>query len=129
MLLAEDKNTKELVAVKVLKKGDIISRDEVESLMSEKRIFEKINAVRHPFLVNLHCCFQSEVHVLYISISNAVALLSRIHHGCHDFSILAILGKRAPMLTRLLSGPYCTWSYAICCVESLGCAHVHVHYF
>ena len=60
--MAEDKNTKELVAVKVLKKGDIISRDEVESLMSEKRIFEKINAVRHPFLVNLHCCFQSEVH-------------------------------------------------------------------
>lgn len=62
MLLAEDRNTKELVAVKVLKKGDIISRDEVDSLMSEKRIFEKINAVRHPFLVNLHCCFQSEVN-------------------------------------------------------------------
>lgn len=66
MLLAEDRNTKELVAVKVLKKGDIISRDEVDSLMSEKRIFEKINAVRHPFLVNLHCCFQSEVNCVCV---------------------------------------------------------------
>ena len=53
--------SKELVAIKVLKKGDIISRDEVDSLMCEKRIFERINAVRHPFLVNLHCCFQTEV--------------------------------------------------------------------
>ena len=61
MLLAEDKITKELVAIKVLKKGDIVNRDEVDSLMSEKRIFERINAVRHPFLVNLHSCFQSPV--------------------------------------------------------------------
>lgn len=61
VLLAEDKHTKELVAIKVLKKGEIIARDEVDSLMSEKRIFERINAVRHPFLVNLHCCFQTNV--------------------------------------------------------------------
>ena len=56
------------MAVKVLKKGDIISRDEVDSLMSEKRIFEKINAVRHPFLVNLHCCFQSEVNCVCVHV-------------------------------------------------------------
>jgi protein kinase N len=66
VLLAEDKETSELVAIKVLKKADIISRDEVDSLMSEKRIFERINAVRHPFLVNLHCCFQSENNVCFV---------------------------------------------------------------
>ena len=61
VLLAEDKHKKDLVAVKVLKKGDIISRDEVDSLMSEKRIFETVNSIRHPFLVNLQCCFQTDV--------------------------------------------------------------------
>ena len=30
VLLAEDKKTKQLVAIKVLKKGDIIGRDEVD---------------------------------------------------------------------------------------------------
>ena len=79
VLLAEDKKTNQLVAIKVLKKGDIIGRDEVDryvydtlyhsifiyvfpfSLMQEKRIFETVNSVRHPFLVNLHSCFQTEV--------------------------------------------------------------------
>ena len=61
--MAEDKKTKDLVAIKMLKKGDIIARDEVDSLMSEKRIFETVNDIRHPFLVNLHSCFQSEVGV------------------------------------------------------------------
>ena len=61
--MAEDKKSKDLVAIKVLKKGDIIARDEVDSLMSEKRIFETVNDIRHPFLVNLHSCFQTEVCV------------------------------------------------------------------
>ena len=61
--MAEDKKNKDLVAIKVLKKGDIIARDEVDSLMSEKRIFETVNDIRHPFLVNLHSCFQTEVGV------------------------------------------------------------------
>ena len=66
VLLAEDKETKELMASKVLKKGDIIARDEVDSLMSEKRIFEAVNKVKHPFLVNLHSCFQTESHVFFV---------------------------------------------------------------
>lgn len=52
----------EYFAIKALKKGDIIVRDEVESLLSEKRIFEVANTMRHPFLVNLFACFQTEVH-------------------------------------------------------------------
>lgn len=34
--------------------------------MSEKRIFEMINASRHPFLVNLHGCFQTSDHVCFV---------------------------------------------------------------
>lgn len=61
MILAQYRNTGEYFAIKALKKGDIIARDEVESLLSEKRIFEVANTMRHPFLVNLFACFQTEV--------------------------------------------------------------------
>ncbi|KAJ8404204.1 hypothetical protein AAFF_G00339770 [Aldrovandia affinis] len=40
VLLSEYKRTGSLYAIKALKKGDIVARDEVESLMCEKRIFE-----------------------------------------------------------------------------------------
>ncbi|KAF3695362.1 Serine/threonine-protein kinase N2 [Channa argus] len=66
VLLAEFKKTGKLYAIKALKKRDIVSRDEVDSLMSEKRIFEMINASRHPFLVNLHGCFQTSDHVCFV---------------------------------------------------------------
>ncbi|XP_062621740.1 serine/threonine-protein kinase N2-like [Saccostrea cucullata] len=66
VILAEYKNTNEYYALKALKKPDIIARDEVESLMSEKRIFEVINSMRHPFLVNLFACFQTEAHVIFV---------------------------------------------------------------
>lgn len=62
VILSQYKNTGEYFAIKALKKGDIISRDEVESLLSEKRIFEVANTMRHPFLVNLFACFQTEVN-------------------------------------------------------------------
>jgi hypothetical protein len=61
VILSQYKNTGEYFAIKALKKGDIIARDEVESLLSEKRIFEVANTMRHPFLVNLFACFQTEV--------------------------------------------------------------------
>lgn len=63
VILSEYKNTGEYFALKALKKGEIIARDEVESLMSEKRIFEVINAMRHPYLVNLFACFQTQVNL------------------------------------------------------------------
>lgn len=61
VILSQYKKSGEYFAIKALKKGDIIVRDEVESLLSEKRIFEVANAMRHPFLVNLFACFQTEV--------------------------------------------------------------------
>lgn len=61
VILSQYRHTGEYFAIKALKKGDIIARDEVESLLSEKRIFEVANTMRHPFLVNLFACFQTEV--------------------------------------------------------------------
>lgn len=61
VILSKFKNTNEYFAIKALKKGDILARDEVESVMSERRIFKIANSVRHPFLVNLFACFQTPV--------------------------------------------------------------------
>ncbi|XP_033884574.1 serine/threonine-protein kinase N2-like isoform X1 [Acipenser ruthenus] len=66
VLLSEYKNTGEMFAIKALKKGDIVAREEVDSLMCEKRIFETVNCVRHPFLVNLFACFQTKDHVCFV---------------------------------------------------------------
>uniref|UniRef100_A0AAR2M4L4 protein kinase C n=1 Tax=Pygocentrus nattereri TaxID=42514 RepID=A0AAR2M4L4_PYGNA len=66
VLLSEHKFSGSLFAIKALKKGDIIARDEVESLMCEKRIFETVNSSHHPFLVNLFGCFQTEEHVCFV---------------------------------------------------------------
>ncbi|XP_050440224.1 serine/threonine-protein kinase N isoform X2 [Adelges cooleyi] len=66
VILCQHRNSKEYFAIKALKKGDIIARDEVESLLSEKRIFEVANNIRHPFLVNLFACFQTDAHVCFV---------------------------------------------------------------
>ncbi|XP_034750433.1 serine/threonine-protein kinase N1b isoform X4 [Etheostoma cragini] len=66
VLLSEYKRTAGLYAIKALKKGDIVARDEVESLMCEKRIFEAVNGSHHPFLVNLFACFQTPEHVCFV---------------------------------------------------------------
>jgi len=65
-MLAEDNATRELYAIKVLKKRFIIDNDEVESTRSEKRVFLAANRGRHPFLVGLHSCFQTESRVYFV---------------------------------------------------------------
>lgn len=66
VMLAETKATKKLYAIKVLKKEFIIENDEVESTRSEKRVFLIANKERHPFLLNLHACFQTETRVYFV---------------------------------------------------------------
>uniref|UniRef100_A0A8C2KGI5 protein kinase C n=1 Tax=Cyprinus carpio TaxID=7962 RepID=A0A8C2KGI5_CYPCA len=66
VLLSEYKRSGKVYAIKALKKGDIVARDEVESLMCEKRIFETVNSTQHPFLVNLFACFQTPEHVCFV---------------------------------------------------------------
>uniref|UniRef100_A0A671YFJ0 protein kinase C n=1 Tax=Sparus aurata TaxID=8175 RepID=A0A671YFJ0_SPAAU len=80
VLLAEYKKSGELYAIKALKKGDIVTRDEVDSLVCERRIFEVINASQHPFLVNLHGCFQTADHVCFVmAYSPGGDLMTHIH--------------------------------------------------
>jgi hypothetical protein len=66
VMLAETKATKKLYAIKVLKKEFIIENDEVESTRSEKRVFLVANKERHPFLLNLHACFQTETRIYFV---------------------------------------------------------------
>ncbi|XP_045923532.1 serine/threonine-protein kinase N2 isoform X2 [Micropterus dolomieu] len=80
VLLAEYKKSGKLYAIKALKKGDIVTRDEVDSLICEKRIFEVINASQHPFLVNLYSCFQTADHVCFVmAYSPGGDLMTHIH--------------------------------------------------
>lgn len=66
VMLAETKRSRRLYAIKVLKKEFIIENDEVESIRSEKRVFLVANRERHPFLTNLHACFQTETRVYFV---------------------------------------------------------------
>uniref|UniRef100_A0A3B5KS40 Uncharacterized protein n=1 Tax=Xiphophorus couchianus TaxID=32473 RepID=A0A3B5KS40_9TELE len=50
------------------------------SLVCEKRILEVINSARHPFLVNLHGCFQTAEHVCFVmAYSPGGDLMKHIH--------------------------------------------------
>ena len=66
VMLAETKRSKRLYGIKVLKKEFILENDEVESIRSEKRVFLIANRERHPFLTNLHACFQTETRVYFV---------------------------------------------------------------
>ncbi|KAI6191453.1 Kinase domain protein [Aphelenchoides bicaudatus] len=68
VILSQHRHNHQYYALKVLKKGDILARDEVESLMVEKRIFELATENRHPFLVNLFACFQTPEHTFFIEL-------------------------------------------------------------
>lgn len=80
VILSQFKPSGEYYAIKALKKGDILFREEVESLMSEKRIFEIINRGHHPFLINLFACFQTNEHVCFVmEYANGGDLMMHIH--------------------------------------------------
>lgn len=66
VILAKQIESNEYYAIKALKKSDIIAREEVDGLMSEKRIFQIANLIKHPFLVNLYSCFQTPTHVCFV---------------------------------------------------------------
>ncbi|KAI8092460.1 uncharacterized protein BX664DRAFT_378375 [Halteromyces radiatus] len=66
VMLAEEKYTNELYAIKVLKKRFVLDNDEVDSTRSEKRVFLVANQERHPFLVSLHSTFQTETRIYFV---------------------------------------------------------------
>ncbi|KAJ3352893.1 Serine/threonine kinase [Entophlyctis luteolus] len=64
VMLAEEKVTGNLFAIKVLKKEFIIASDEIEATRAEKRVF--LTVQRFPFLVGLHSCFQTESRLYFV---------------------------------------------------------------
>ncbi|WFD30956.1 protein kinase C [Malassezia sp. CBS 17886] len=66
VMLAEEKSSGQLFAIKVLKKEFIIENDEIDSTRSEKRVFLTAAKERHPFLLGLHSCFQTETRVYFV---------------------------------------------------------------
>eukprot|EP01134_Creolimax_fragrantissima_P001290 CFRG1290T1 len=66
VMLAENSTSRALCAIKLIKKHYTIAQDEVESIRTEKEIFEVANRERHPFLVNLYSCFQTDTHLCFV---------------------------------------------------------------
>jgi len=66
VMLVEEKSTKNVYAIKVLKKDFIIENDEVSSVKTEKKVFQFANQARHPFLVKLHSCFQTKDRIFFV---------------------------------------------------------------
>ncbi|ESO00477.1 hypothetical protein HELRODRAFT_157371 [Helobdella robusta] len=63
VMLAEEKQTKELYAIKCLTKESVV-QDAIEPVFVEKRILSLKN--KPPFLVNLHSCFQTKDRLFYV---------------------------------------------------------------
>lgn len=62
VFLAEKKDTKQLYALKVISKFDIIKRNFFDNLKSEKLILE---TAQSPFVVKMECCFTSPSYVFF----------------------------------------------------------------
>jgi classical protein kinase C len=67
VILTETEKPRKFYAVKVLEKKFIIENDEIENIRTEKRVFLMVNRDRHPFLMNLHACFQTETRVYFVT--------------------------------------------------------------
>lgn len=63
VILTQKKDDKELYAVKIMNKGDVIEKNQIEQIKTEKEILEK---VRHPFLVGLEYCFHSPSRIYFV---------------------------------------------------------------
>ncbi|EPY51852.1 AGC/PKC protein kinase Pck1 [Schizosaccharomyces cryophilus OY26] len=66
VMLAEYKPTKKHYAIKVLKKEFILKNEELESLRTEKHVFDVANREKHPFLLNMFASFQTSTRVYFV---------------------------------------------------------------
>ncbi|KAI8149359.1 kinase-like domain-containing protein [Fennellomyces sp. T-0311] len=66
VMLAENKYTRELYAIKALQKKAIIENDDLKSILAEKEVFMVANREKHPFLVGLHSTFMTASRVFFV---------------------------------------------------------------
>jgi len=64
VLLAENKETNSLYAIKVLKKDVVLQNDDIDTVTYEKKVLAL--AQQSPFLVQLHSCFQSKDRLFFV---------------------------------------------------------------
>jgi len=63
VVLVENIETKELFAMKCIKKSLLIEENRIESTLLEKKILSEVD---HPFILNLHYCFQDDYRVYFV---------------------------------------------------------------
>ncbi|XP_074628418.1 RAC-alpha serine/threonine-protein kinase-like [Acropora palmata] len=63
VMLAKNKKTEEVVALKILKKEVILAKEEVEHTLTENRV---LKMMVHPFLTALRCSFQTKERLIFV---------------------------------------------------------------
>ncbi|KEF60123.1 AGC/PKC protein kinase [Exophiala aquamarina CBS 119918] len=82
VILVQAKTSRKLYAVKAINKETVIDNNEVQCIKSETRIFLLANKERHPFLLNLHACLQTDTHLYFFMdyMSGGNLMLDLMHH-------------------------------------------------
>lgn len=60
VILAQKKDDGVLYAIKIMSKADLIQKNQIEQIKTERDILEQ---VRHPFVVGLEYCFHSPTRI------------------------------------------------------------------
>jgi hypothetical protein len=86
VMLVSEKYTGNYYALKSIIKDQIIKRGDVHAINMERQILQIASASRHPFLLNLHSCFQSNNRLFFVMeyAPGGVSLLEYLTLGLND---------------------------------------------